>query len=358
MATRSWAPQHSALSTQHSLRPAASHRGITRIEAVYPGDGNFTSSTSAPWTQTISQAGTTTTLPPSPGTLSNGVLTVQGTSGNDTFSFLTGSSQYVLNGVTYTFNPASVAVVNFQGNGGTDTAYITAAGNTATATLLPGSGQVRDSNDEVVLNSVSTIVVINGSGGNGSAYLSDTGGTKVFNGTPTSSWLDGQGILNEVIGFKAVHASAGPGSNDITYFADAGGSNVFNGTPTSSWLDGQAGNPPYLVKASGFQAVYATAAPGSNDIAYLADAGGTNTFNGTPTSSWLVGQGYLNNALGFQAVYATAGAGSNDTAFLTDNGGTNIYNGTPTNSWLVGQGFLNDVLGFQGRLCHRRRRQQ
>ena len=54
-----------------------------------------------------------------------GILTIYGTPKSDTFSATAATGQYTLNGVTYTFNPTGVTPVQFMGNGGTDTAYLT-----------------------------------------------------------------------------------------------------------------------------------------------------------------------------------------------------------------------------------------
>src|SRR5947209_15903486 len=56
-------------------------------------------------------------------------LTVPGTPGNDTYTFTAGAPhQVTLNGVAYTVSPAAVTAVNFQGNGGTDSATLRATG--------------------------------------------------------------------------------------------------------------------------------------------------------------------------------------------------------------------------------------
>ncbi len=64
-----------------------------------------------------------------PTPVASSTLTVQGTTGNDTFTFTAGSpSQYSLNGVSYTV-PAGITTIHFVSNGGSD------------STTLHGSGQ-------------------------------------------------------------------------------------------------------------------------------------------------------------------------------------------------------------------------
>ena len=302
------------------------------LTVSYSGDVNTAASTSAPMSQVVNAYA-----------LNNGILTIYGTPTNDSFSIAATTSQYTLNGTTYTFDPTALTEVQFLGNGGTDTATVTGASTGDTATLNPVSLQLLNAGYQIDVSNVANISVGSTGASNDVAYLHDGGGNSVFNGRPTDSLVVGNGSMNQVIGFKTVYAIGTPGGHDIAYFADNGGTNVFHGTPTHSWLTGSN----YLVDVVNVVGAYATAGAGSMDTAFLNDAGGNNVFSATPSCSLLDGNGFRNYVQGYSTVCATAGAGSNDTAFLTDGGGYNVFNGTPTSSWLTSNGSLSKAINFR-----------
>ena len=94
----------------------------------------------------------------------------------------------------------------------------------------------------------------------------------------------------------------------------------------------------------GFQQVYVTASPGSNDTAWLTDASGNNTFYGTPGHSWFIGSGFLVDVTDFKSVYAAAAPGTGDIAELLGYGGTFVNK--PHKSWLRSNGDLMVSLQF------------
>ena len=151
------------------------------------------------------------------------VLTVHGTSGDDTFSFVAGSNQFTLNGVAYTFNPTGVTTVKFNGNGGKDTATLTGTSSADRAYLSPRSGKLLGTGYEVDVSGVANIVV-HGGGGSDCAYLYDAAGNNTFVGTSTYSYLTGTGYDNEVVGFKTVVAYHTAGSSDVAYLYHWAGS--------------------------------------------------------------------------------------------------------------------------------------
>ena len=283
-------------------------------------------------TTTTNQASTTTTVTWS---VSSGILTVYGTGGNDTFTAGAESGQYILNGVTYTYNPANVNVIDFLGQGGTDNAYITGTSAADTAILSPSSGELygalaNPSGFHQVVTLTATVSA--GSSGTPTGTVTFSEGAVVLG----TSLLSDTGVAT----FTTTSLIAA--AHTIT--ASYGGDTNFTGSSASQSLRTVAPSE-YVIDVSAVANIVVTGG-GGDDVAYLTDTGGNNTFNGTPTKSWLDGNGFHNETIGFQAVYATAGDGSHDVAYLTDTGGNNTFNGTPTNSWLIGTGYLNDAQGF------------
>ena len=280
-----------------------------------------------------------------PATVTRVPLNLNGTS----FVYTAGASQYVLNGVTHSFNLSNYSSMQFVGNGGS--AVLTGYnGQSNTATLRPDWGQLSSTSGNlyppIVVTGVAHITVLGHSGD--VASLSDTNAsTDIFNATPNRSWLQDSTntYLNQVLGFSKVYAMAGPASNDTAYLTDTGGpSSVFNGTPTYSYL---VNNHGVLTEAMGYKKVYVTAAAANCDIAYLTADAGHDTFNGTSAQSFLVGNSFLNGVIGFAQVHVTAGTGNTDGAYLAAASGNTSFNGTPGHSWMAGNGYLLDVIGFQ-----------
>ena len=85
----------------------------------------------------------------------------------------------------------------------------------------------------------------------------------------------------------------------------------------------------------------------------MIDTGGpSSAFYGTPTCSYLVNNyGVRNEALGYNTVYATAAAGNSDIAYLTGGCGNNTFHGTAGRSSLTGNGFSYSSHRFRSGSC-------
>jgi hypothetical protein len=269
-------------------------------------------------------------------------LTFTGTSGNDSYSFTAGAVEHVvLNGVSFSIDPAAAATVNFVGNGGSDTATLTAAGAGNSATLLLGYGQLQGPGYSASASGVTTLTVSDG--GADSATLGDSTGLATFVGMPGDSYLQGNGDMSSAVGFKTVTAYAGAGTNESAYFGDTVGNALFVGRAAYSYLQGGG-----LTEAAvGFKTLTAYGKAGGSDPAYLVDTTGNAMFVGRPTGSYLQGGGVTNAAVGFASVTAYALAGSNDVAVLYDGAGANTFWATAGSSALYGAGYLNDAVGFK-----------
>src|SRR5207247_1706820 len=119
-------------------------------------------------------------LPPGqPFFVSGSTLYVQGTPGNDTFTFTGGSAPAVhLNGTSYTGNLSKVRNISFNGGAGTDTAVVTGTGAAETFGLRPGHLLMTGPNWNVSAASCEKIAVTGGAGDQ--ATLSDSPGNDSF----------------------------------------------------------------------------------------------------------------------------------------------------------------------------------
>jgi hypothetical protein len=287
-------------------------------------------------------------------TLSGGTLTVTGTAGNDSFTFTPGGAQdsMTLNGQALAVDAASVSSggVEFNGNGGSDSATLTTApGGGSTLFLSPGGGTLSGAGYQVTLNKVGWVVASGHSGDR--AYFSGSAGTDAFIGTPAFAYLyntaSGTNFFSEAVGFGVVLASGNGGGSAFLYGAPSGG-DVFVDTSAQAYLYGAG----FFNQANRFQTVVATAGAGT-DQAYL--FGGANSaFVGTPTYSYLHdGGGDWEQADGFGYLVAKA-TGVNSTAYLYGSAaGVNRFVVTPGLSYLTGPApggagaLVNYAEGFQ-----------
>jgi hypothetical protein len=276
-------------------------------------------------------------------TLQGTVLTVSGTAGNDSYTFTAGSPELVsLNGVPYTVDPTVVGTVQFQGNGGQDTATLSAAGTGNTATLALGSGTLQGNGYKAVVSGVTTLLVQGGS--TDTAVLSDTAGSNTFIGSAAYSYLTNGTLLSKVSGFKTVVASSTSGSDTAWLYEPAGNHTTFVGTPLYAYL---STNGTVVTEAMGFHAVMAVGAANTTDAAYLFDSPGNDAFVSTPGYAYLTtAAGVVSEAIGFPVVVASSQGGS-DSATLYDSVGSSTFFGTPGYSYLVSNGVLDEVIGFQ-----------
>jgi hypothetical protein len=177
--------------------------GTHPITAVYSGDGNFTTSTSTPFTETVQGAATKTTLASSANpsvsgqaiTLTASVAfaglgTPSGTP-TGTIKFMEGST--VLG--TVTLNPSAVATLTITPTGGSHAYTAVYSGDSAfaTSTSSPLTQQVNQANTSTTLSSSSNPAVVGAS----VTFTAKVAATSPGAGTPTGTvtFMDGNTVL-------------------------------------------------------------------------------------------------------------------------------------------------------------------
>jgi hypothetical protein len=302
---------------------------INGIQAIYgAGHGSVTPLASSP-----------PSVVPSPFQVQGTQLTVTGTTGNDSFQFTAGASSatVILNGQSYSVNPALIHTIVFNGNGGTDSAILNAYGSSS-ASLSPTGATLTGPNYSVTLTKVQNVTV-NGHAGD-KANLYDSTGNDVFTASPASARLSGSGYQEVVSGFSSVIAHAGSGGSDTASLTAGTGINTFFATPTSASLYGTG----YSLSLYGFANVGAHSR-GGNDFAYLYGSAGNDTLVGQSTSTSLSGAGFANTAYSFRVVSAFS-QGGRDTVLLYDAAGNNRFVGAGSTGTLYYPGATTTFSGF------------
>jgi len=243
--------------------------------------------------------------------------------------------------------------------GGADLArlYDSAAGDeqfTATPTqgTLVGAGVFSRATGFRYLSAYAT-------GGTDTARLDDSAGTDTFVATPgyaviyASASAGNPAYLNRVTGFDAVDAYSTHGGDDSARLYDSAGDDVFTATPIYAKLqnDPTTNNTNYVVNAHTFRYAHAYATSGGFDKATLTDSSGTDTLEARPTYSVLsgttAGQAFYNRANYFDQVVAVSGGLGGDFARLYDSAGSEVLQASPTSATLAGPGFSYQAQNFR-----------
>jgi hypothetical protein len=282
----------------------------------------------------------------SPFVIQGTVLMVNGTDNiNDNFSLsFTSASSFnaTLNGLTNSFTIPAITQVIFNGRNGTDSATIDASNFTSPATIItmPGSLVYKESTGFEIDATSSESVNVKAKASDTGELYSATGDIYTFTATPAFAKMVGsvRGLVSEIDGAGTNYGVA-VNAADVANLYDATGTNWFVGTPNYSYLTNESGGSSFFNEAENFQTVTATAAAGTQDVAFLYDSGVQSTFTANQnlagtTGASMVATGatpYNNqvsnfvNVLGF-ALNTNSVANLNDTTSSTEND----LIGTPT----------------------------
>jgi subtilisin family serine protease len=313
-----------------------------------------------------------------------GSVSVNGSAGDDAFSFTAGSTNWLsINDVTYSFASSQASSFNFLGGAGNDAITVTDSQGSASLTAQVGSMTFAGSGYSVSASSVEQldatsnggVANLHGSAGNdvfdaspavatlsGSGYqhsargfsqvnatnnggydtavLHDSSGADQFYGRSGYAFMAGSGFLNQAIGFDRVEASASQ-SSDIARLYDSSGDDQFYGRTNYSFMSGT----DFLNIATNFATVSAYSSAG-NDVARLYDSAGDDVFVGREHYSFMSTSSSVNTANGFDTVLAYSQNGGNDSASLYDSAGDDAFVGRQAYSYLIGSGFSNTASGF------------
>lgn len=262
---------------------------------------------------------------------SGNTLTVQGTSGADSFEFVHGNGgnhTVIYDGQSTSVDHTVISIVRFEGGGGNDSAIVRGSNGVDTATLNVGGGNMGGVGWSVVMVSIETIDLYGGAGD--TATLNDSTGNDTLTAYYNLVTLSGSGYTNRARSFAAVYAVANTGTDTATLH-DSSGSDTAVAQSTFAYVYGTG----YLNHVTRFDSVTFNATTGA-DIIYMYDSTGNDTFTGRHNTATFAGSGWSNTANGFDNVYANANQGGTDTANLYDTSGDDTFVFTSGHAYIVG----------------------
>jgi subtilase family protein len=315
-------------------------------------------------------------------------LVVRGTSGADEFRFVADSVVRVaINGVDYEMSGDSITSVRFDGQAGSDTAFLYGTHESDSAALRVGSADLSGSGYSASVTNTESIEIL-GRGGSDVASITDSAGDDRFTASPDYAAMTGTGFSLIAKQFEIVHAYARNGGDDEASLSDSAGNDMFVATPEYGKMIGDG----TMVRAKLFESVHAYARSGGTDRAritgsssadvvtstpsytrlvtsgasirtkffdevdvrghggydraYLRDSTGNDTLVTQPGITTLSGTGYSNTLRSFTQVIATAAAGGVDTAVFYDSAGADAFFADSTEARMSGSGYDNRARGF------------
>lgn len=235
-------------------------------------------------------------------TQSGGVVTIDGTSGDDQFTWQAGAQQQIsVNGVSYTLSGATE--VRFAGGGGNDSLLLVGGAGAETLTAGPQTAQLSGAGYRVSSSTIERLTVRGGAGDQ--AVLRDSAGDDRFTATPTRATLSGAGYEIVTEGFASVTAHSSGGA-DLAQLYDSAGADSLTADPNVVVLRGTG----FANEARGFGRVEAFASAGGFDTAVLRDSAGADLVDVSPGRISLRGGGYSLTVNGFEDAAITSQGGA------------------------------------------------
>ncbi|MBN2218091.1 MAG: hypothetical protein JW719_12020, partial [Pirellulales bacterium] len=279
--------------------------------------------------------------------VSNHVVTLSGTDGNDLFEFYAGSTLVVeLNGSRMEFpaynagNPNSVHTILFDGGKGSDTVLFHGSTQSESVELWTNRGVFKGPegtygsphNPYRYLVDTTNVewIEAGAGGGNDAAVLHDSIADDVFTARPGYAEIKAATAVDAplvAIGYNHVQAISSVGS-DTANLEGTSGDDQFVGNPNTSELTNSDGTS---FRADGFDNVIVAgqghAAIG--DKSWITGSANDDQFTSYPTQSVMSASDYRMELNAFRYVTAYAGAGGTDRANLFDSSGAETLTAKP-----------------------------
>lgn len=263
--------------------------------------------------------------------VSGGVVTVVGTSGDDDLSFAAGATHTVaVNGVGYQFNGATYSSFDLYANGGNDVVngggssavdIVTMEGTEVTVESETYGFRLHGFNYSIVTGDRSDI-----------AYLVDTALDDIFVGRENSSLVRGASheYTNRVNGFGVTNAYARNGGYDRAVLYDTTMDDVYIGRPEQSLL--RTADSSLRISAKDFDRVSVYSVNGGYDQAYFFDTPMNDTFVASYDYAVMFAGEYeiYRYAEGFDYMWGDSSRGGVDRAILYDSPDDDRYVATPS----------------------------
>ena len=274
--------------------------------------------------------------------------------------------KFTLNGGSQSYNLSQVNVVNFFGDGGSDTMTVSGLPGVVTAALSPLTAQITGANYSFSITDTQKILITGAAGD--TATFADSPGNDLFEGLPTESLMENFGTntttyYNQVNGFSTVGARRPPAMTRRCYTIRPATIRTRPTAAATNWpaavtrsrppvLDWRTANSPMAPipltcpHRTTENIIYGNA----NTTANFADSSGNDLFVGLPTYSQMSSlpgnpTTYFMQANGCGHVNATS-SGEGDIAALYDSSGNDTYTSNSSGSQMTASGYSVHVAGF------------
>ncbi|MCO6047421.1 S8 family serine peptidase [Aeoliella sp. ICT_H6.2] len=269
-----------------------------------------------------------------------GQVVASGTSANDTYSFTAGSVHSLsVNGVSYSFDGATVTNFSMNGGAGSDAITFTGSSGNDMATVRVNWTNLSGSGYSATAGSMESVAIY-ASGGDDTAKLYDTDGDETLVAYTDHVTLTGTGFQHEVYGFDRTYTYASGGNDTATLYDSALHDNF------AAWADRAVMlGTGFFNDVHNFDSVVAIASTGV-DRATFYDSAGDDTYTAYSDRTVMVGTGFSNEGQNFDASHAYSTAG-NDEAYFYDSAGNDLYYGYSDKALMRGTGYYNSADNFQ-----------
>ena len=271
---------------------------------------------------------------------------VNGTDGDDVFSFTAGGSAHtvIVNDVHYEFVTIAVTNVNFNGGVGNDSITLTGTAGNETATLRVLDAQLSGAGYVVNAAEIENVSV-DGGGGSDLAVVYDSSGNDLYSAWSDRVSMAGTGFSNEAWNFDRTLTFANSGGYDEGVFYDSIGNDVYSAWSSRAYMIGDG----YFNDTYGLEHTVAFSHLGGSDRAVLYDSAGDDVYLARSDRTYMIGNGFFNDAYGFSRTTAVANAGGYDRAVIYDTAGDDEYRVWSDRAYMTGDGYFNETRGFDHR---------
>jgi subtilisin family serine protease len=272
-------------------------------------------------------------------TRTGSTVTVTGTPQADTLSFAAGSTHTVsINGVSYDFSSSSVNRFYLNGRDGQDVVTLTGTSGNETASIRTTTSVLVGSNFRVTATGVKNGHV-DGNGGYDTVSFYDS-----TRDDSLSAWSDhivfsGTGFQNEATDFDRTFVRSRFG-NDTAHLYDSSGNDTYSTWRNRAAMYGDG----FFNDTRDFAVTYGHAGDG-NDRAFFRDSSGNDTYTAWCDRVILEGNSYRNEGNNFDQTTAFASSGY-DEAFFYYSLGDETYEINSNRAMLYGEGFYNEARDF------------
>lgn len=238
-----------------------------------------------------------------PVSLTNGVLTIEGTNSDDQIQFQQGAViDVTLNGTNYQFDSAGVSEIVVVGAGGNDTIDATFSSDLNQSVLRTSRLDVSAANFEFSANGVENINVTS-NGNEGLLTVRDSAGHDTVRANYDNVSISGTGFNHNASGFSRVNVISTEGHDQIAFTGNEGNDRFIAEDGRTVLRNGES-----RIVARNFEHISVIASAGE-DIALISDTSGNDYIELSGQSFYVETDDFRIWGGGFERIDATSTAG-------------------------------------------------